>query len=159
MSDNTDQLRQIQSQTLMEEKSLLLRHARSPLHILVVDDDPVTLQLLQSLLGPSYSVTVCSTVHQAVHEYLRVMPDLVFLDINLGDAEFSGFDVAYTVCMHDPNANIVMLTAHESPQNIAHATRAGALGFLVKPFGASRILHYVQECERAKFSKGSTSWS
>lgn len=151
--------RRITSDMLLEDQRLKLRRARSPLHILVVDDDPVTQQLMQRLLGTNYCVTLCATVDQAVHEYLRVMPDLVFLDVQLGDPEFNGFDVAHTICLYDSDATIVMLTAHESAQNIAHARRAGASGFMVKPFSASRILHYVQECERAKFSGDRSLWS
>lgn len=143
----------------MEENRKLLRRARSPLHILVIDDDFTTQQLMQKLLGPNYCVSVCGTVEQAVHEYLRIMPDVVFLDINLGDMEFNGFDVAHTICLYDNQANVIILTAHESAQNIAHARRAGASGFMAKPFSASRILHYVQECERAKFTGEPTVWS
>ena len=152
-------LRKIASEVVLEENRLLLRRARSPLHILVVDDDPTTQQLMQKLLGPNYCVSVCSTVGQAVHDYLRIMPDIVFLDINLGDSEFNGFDVAHTICMYDNLATVIILTAHESAQNIAHARRAGASGFMVKPFSASRILHYVQECERAKFTGERTAWN
>ena len=159
MPESTEPLRQIQTELMNDEQRRLLRRARFPLHILVVDDDVTTQQLIQKLLGQNYCVSLCSTVGQAVHDYLRIMPDLVFLDIQLGDSEFNGFDVAHTMCMYDDSANIVILTAHESAQNIANARRAGASGFMVKPFSASRILHYVQECERMKFSGERPLWS
>lgn len=152
MVDLERDLQAIHSPMGLEEDRVLLRHARSPLHILVVDDDLVTQQLMQSLLGPNYSVALCGDVFKAVAEYLRIMPDLVFLDIDLGDKEFNGFDVAHTICMHDDRANIVFLSAHENIQNIAHARRAGASGFMAKPFKPSRVLHYVQDCERDKFN-------
>jgi DNA-binding NtrC family response regulator len=139
--------------TLEQNTQLLANRHRANLHILVVDDDYVTQQLLQRLLSSHYGVTVCGTVERAVHDYLRIMPDLVFLDIDLGDAEFNGFDVAYTIAMHDAESTIVMLSAYEHPENIAQATRAGASGFMAKPLSASRILHYVQECERSKFQR------
>jgi CheY-like chemotaxis protein len=136
-----------------EDTRTMLQRARSPLHILVVDDDPVTHRLIRSLLGINYHITECTNVGSAVSDYLRVQPDLVFLDIDLGDNEFNGFDVAHTICMYDNDANIIMLTAHESPQNVAHAIRSGASRFLSKPFGASHILSFVQECEREKLER------
>ena len=160
MSDDT--LQQISGQTQFEEATARLRKARSPLHIMVVDDDPVTQRLVKGLLGARYRVTLCSTVQQAVAEYPGVMPDLVFLDIDLGDKQFSGLDVAYTLAMQDKNANIVMLTSNDKPETIAIAGRAGAYGFLAKPFGVSRLMHYVEECEAGKVrvsSKESYQWN
>lgn len=151
MADMPCNNQEIHSPTQLDPQRITLRRARSPLHILVVDDDDVTRQMMQSLLGPNYCITSCGGVSQAVQEYLRVMPDLVFMDIDLGDQEFNGFDIAYTIRMHDADASIVFLSAHESPQNIAHATRCGAVGFMSKPIFPSRILHYVQQCEHAKF--------
>ena len=151
--------RMIDSQILTQAKYDLKRRARSSLHILVVDDDLVTQQLLKNLLATQYSVVFCSNVGEAIQEYLRVIPDLVFLDINLGDAEFNGFDVGYTIFMHDHHANIIYLTAHESAENIARATRSGASGFIAKPFEAWKILNYVSECENLKETKGRPTWS
>ena len=158
-SDHANELHQLHTQLMTELKSLQLQHTHSPLYIQVVDDDPTTQKLLQRLLAPSYCVTISTTIEQALLDYLRVKPDLVFLDVDLGDPEFNGFDVAHTLCMYDSGANIVMLTAHETAQNIAHATRAGASGFMAKPFSPSRLLHYVQECARNKFSNGGSAWN
>jgi len=144
--------------TLIQEAHLLEERGTTGLHILVVDDDFTTQQLLQRLLSPHYGVTICGTVDRAVHDYIRITPDLVFLDIDLGDAEFNGFDIAYTIAMHDENATIVMLSSHENPDYIAQATRVGASGFMAKPLNASRILHYVQECERSKLQREQSPW-
>jgi DNA-binding NtrC family response regulator len=123
------------------------------LHILVIDDDLVTLQLMDNLLSSRFAITLCSSIEHAVEDYLHTKPDLVFLDVDLGDRHFNGFDVAHTIAIHDDAANIVMITGGDSPGNIARATRAGASGFMAKPLSASRILHFVQECERSKLNR------
>ena len=48
--------------TLENTPHLLEDRHRAKLHILVVDDDYVTQQLLQRLLSTHYSVTVCGSV-------------------------------------------------------------------------------------------------
>lgn len=148
-----------EQQADLQAQRLAARRERTLLHIMVVDDDPVTQAMMQRLLEPNYKVTICSTVGQAIREYLWIMPDIVFLDINLGDSEFNGFDVADTIALYDTESTIVILTAHESAQHIAHARRVGAAGFMTKPFSASRILHYIQACQHAKLTGGSISWS
>ena len=135
---------------VLDEKHLRLRRARAPLHIQVVDDDPVTTHLLSTLLGRNYHVTVSETVHEAINDYVRVAPDLVFLDISLGDTYFNGLSVLNTLQMIDWDANVVMLSAHNTAQNIAEATRKGAMGFIAKPFNKDVLLRYVKECEQSK---------
>lgn len=134
----------------IEEKQSNLRRARAPLHILVIEDEPVTQNLLRKLFESDYPVTLCADPYHAVNEYMRVMPDLVFLDINLGNSIFNGLDILYTLRMIDQEANVVMLTSHDTPQNIAAAAKMGAFGFAPKPFKRSRLMHYVQECEELK---------
>lgn len=135
---------------VIDEPSLRRRRARAPLHIQVVDDDEVTQHLVAMLLARDYHVTISETVHDAVNDYVRVMPDLVFLDINLGDRQFNGFSVLHTLQMLDWDANVVMLSGNNSAHNIAEATRKGAMGFISKPFSKNMLLHYVHECETRK---------
>lgn len=111
-----------------------------PLSILLVEDDLVTQQLVRGVLQPSHEVHSCATLHQAVNEYLRLLPDLVLLDIDLGDSEFNGFDVLATLRLYDPRASVVILTSHDSPANIRQATLVGAHGFIAKPFTKERLL-------------------
>lgn len=150
LSDDEIKLNRIAPEMLFDEQQANIRRARAPLHILIAEDDPVTQTLLQKLFSSKYSITVCSDPYQAVNDYLRVMPDLVFLDIDLGDRQFNGLDVLYTLRVIDADANIVILTGNDQPKNIAAAARSGALGFISKPFKSSRLMHYVQECELAK---------
>ncbi len=140
----------IETPLVIDECNLRLRSARAPLHILVVDDDPFTQTLVHTLLARDFHVIVSSTVHDAVSDYARVMPDLVFLDINMGDAQHNGFSVLHTLQMLDWDANVVMLSGNDTPENIAEATRKGAMGFIGKPFSKDRLMNYVRECEQRK---------
>lgn len=154
-----DMLRRIKTLLHLEESLVRLRHARSPLHILIVEDDPVTQRLLHSLLAANYAVTMCNNSTDAINEYMRIMPDLVFLDVNLGERDYTGMDVLHTLHMCDRNATIVMLSANESPHYIAQAMREGAVGFIAKPFTKTQLLNHVHDCESSKARKGSAAWN
>lgn len=140
---------------ILEDEDLRKRRVRAPLHIQIVDDDEVTQQLVHTLLARHYHVTISKNVHEAVNDYMRITPDLVFLDINLGDVQHNGFSILHTIQMMDWDANIVMLSGNGSPQNIAEATRQGAMGFITKPFSREILMRYVKECEERK----TTPWN
>jgi len=135
-----------------EQRKADLHRERGSLHIMVVEDDPITQAFLQKLFSEKYDVTVCGNPYDAVNEYMRVMPDLVFLDIELGDKRVNGLDVLYTLMVIDPGANIIILSGHATPQNIATATRSGAVAFVAKPFKPDHLLRIAQDCEQAKKS-------
>jgi two-component system nitrogen regulation response regulator NtrX len=148
MNEQTPKI--IGTPVLFEKQKDTLRRARAPIHILLVDDDPVTQALIKNLVKGDYCITICNNVYSAVSEYIRIAPDIVFLDIALGDSQYSGFDVLHTMHMHDSAANVIMISSNGNAHNIARATREGAYGFIAKPFEATRIISYVKECERMK---------
>jgi len=124
--------------------------APPPISILLVEDDPLTQQLVRGVLQQTNEIHSCDTLHQAVNDYLRLQPDLVLLDIDLGDSDFNGFDVLATLRLYDPRANVVILTAHDSPANIRQASLVGAHGFIAKPFTRERLLQCASGCAQEK---------
>ena len=147
---NEDTPRMIATALRFEEQKNMLRRARAPIHILLVEDDPVTQALVNNLVKDQYCLTICDNVYSAVSEYMRIAPDIVFLDIALGDTQYNGFDVLHTIHMHDHAANVIMLSSNSDASSIARATREGAYGFIAKPFEGTRIINYIKECERMK---------
>ncbi len=143
------------SPLIIDEHNLRLRRARGPSHIQIVDDDEVTQHLVQMMLARDYHVTVSDTPADAVQDYARVTPDLVFLDINLGDAQFDGFSVLHRLQLMDWDANIVMLSGNYTEENVIEAVRKGAMGFVPKPFSKEKLFRFVRDCEQRK----GTSWN
>ncbi|BDG02557.1 response regulator transcription factor [Anaeromyxobacter oryzae] len=103
--------------------------------VLLVDDEPVIRALVPAMLeGDGVEVRCCATGAAAVAEARSCRPDLVLLDVVL-----PGLD-GLSVCRMlkaDPALGRVpvhMLTSRSRPADHAAAQRAGADGYIEKPF-------------------------
>lgn len=107
--------------------------------ILIVDDHPLLAQGLQQSVAPAH--TVVATIHRGRDVLLAVArhrPDLVILDLNLGD--MSGLEVLREVQAAEPAVLVVILTMHADTLFVETARRAGARGFLHKTLAAPALL-------------------
>jgi CheY-like chemotaxis protein len=105
-----------------------------PLHILLVDDEPVAAQALErmlKLLGHNIH-----TVHESgdmVRFLQRQKPDIIFMDMNMPG--FDGLELCNYV-RHDPRLSdvpVVFNSLDDQESTIKAAYAAGAAGYLVKP--------------------------
>ncbi len=119
------------------------RQARAPLHILLVEDDPLTRRLVAGIFKDSYALITAADAQEAMMKYFLHAPDIVFLDIGLPDA--SGFDVLQDIIESDPDAYVVMFSANSYLDNITAALSAGASGFVAKPFKKEKMRHYIED--------------
>jgi class 3 adenylate cyclase/CheY-like chemotaxis protein len=119
-------------------------------HVLVVDDQPVNVRLLEAILGPrGYDVLTASSGEQALELVKTQDVDLVLLDIVM-----PGMD-GYTVCrkIRDEADTaylpVVMVTASGDEQKVK-ALEAGADDFLTKPVNQNELLARVASLARIK---------
>lgn len=117
------------------------RSARMPLHVLIVEDDPLTRRIVTSSFKDKYAMISAATAHEAVANYLLYAPDIVFLDIGLPDA--SGFEVLKQILSCDPDAYVVMFSSNCYLDNVVTALAQGASGFVAKPFKRQKMDHYI----------------
>jgi len=107
-----------------------------PARILVVDDDPAVLELIESLLTThGYVVLSASTPEEAL-EIAQADPeiDVILLDVVFGKDEMDGFEVCRRL-RADPRTSrvgILMLTARHSISDIMTGLEAGADDYLAK---------------------------
>jgi two-component system cell cycle response regulator len=116
--------------------------------VLVVDDQPVNLELAQSLLsGSGYEVSTASSVAQALTSASRLMPDLIMSDVCMGDA--SGFDLIAAVKAHAQLGSIpfIFLTSTMITEEARRKGLAlGAARFIFRPIEPSELLHEIAAC-------------
>lgn len=102
--------------------------------IIVEDEAPARLKLnmqLQQLEGVSV-IAECDDAVNAISEINALKPDLVFLDIELG--QLSGFDVLEAISQP---CHVIFTTAYS--QYAVKAFEKRALDYLLKPFDLNRL--------------------
>lgn len=106
--------------------------------ILVIDDDPLLLQLmLESLKHDNYEVDLAQNGSEGLRLLQERRPHLVILDIMLPDMD--GWEVCRQIRKLS-TVPIIMLTALGSRADIVRGLQAGADDYLVKPFHKDELL-------------------
>jgi len=85
--------------------------------ILVVDDEPATLKLVESLLSANdYDVTSATDGLEALVEIQKEEPDLVVLDVMM--PEINGYDVCYQLRFNQQYEKIPIILLTKRKQEI-----------------------------------------
>jgi len=107
--------------------------------VLVVDDEKGIRQALGQLLEyEGYEVKTAGNAVDAITEYDRFRPQLVFMDVKM--AGIDGLEALKRLKQSDANAVVVMISGHGTIQTAVEATQLGAYDFLEKPLDTDRIL-------------------
>jgi len=113
-------------------------------HILVVDDTPIQLKIIISIMqSHGLSVSVANNGQEALNMVEERRPDLVLLDIVMPDMD--GFEVCYTLKRDPKYASIpvLFLTAQADDENIMTAFQSGAADYVTKPVNPPELLARV----------------
>ena len=125
---NTEQPLQIILNRLDEEE------ANRKLSVLVVDDSPVILRSVTSVLGNDYKVYALADPTQIEKVLQKTTPELFLLDYRM--PEISGFDLVPIIRRFEEHKNtpIIFLTSAGTIDHVSAARALGACEFVVKPF-------------------------
>lgn len=116
--------------------------------ILIADDEKgIRAALGQLLEYEGYEVRSVGNALDAMAEYGRWRPDLVFLDVKMGGID--GLEALKRIREHDGTAVVVMISGHGTIQTAVEATQLGAYDFLEKPLDTDRVLLTVRNALQA----------
>ena len=117
--------------------------------ILVIDDEPVVRDVLQTVLDKQgYRVEVASDAATGRQLLDSETPwDAVLIDVMLPDAD--GLEVLRFVKDHQPGVAAVMITAFGSVENAVAAMKLGAFHYLTKPFKNDEVRALVAHAVQA----------
>jgi len=119
--------------------------------VLVVDDIPANVKLLEARLGAEYfDVVSALSGEEALAQCLRTMPDIVLLDVMMPGMD--GFEVCRRLkadprTLHIP---VVMVTALDQISDRVKGLEAGADDFLTKPVNDTALVTRVKSLVRLK---------
>ena len=125
------------------EKSIARKDVKG--RILIVDDAPDTLEIIQKLLRyEGYHVALASTGEEGVKKVEEEKPDVVLMDINLPGID--GTEALRRIRILNPLQCVIMLTAFATVDNAIQALKEGASDFVKKPFENEHLIHIVNQC-------------
>lgn len=119
------------------------------LDILIVDDSPIITRKLGMMLEQlGYKVVrTAATGREAIAAYKAYRPDVVTMDITMPDMD--GIEATRTIMSEFPEAKIVMVTSHGQEKMVLDALKAGAKGYVLKPFQQHKVYEAIQKaCKR-----------
>jgi two-component system OmpR family response regulator len=118
----------------------LLRHPDgSPVHVLVVDDEPNIAELLAMALRlEGWEISVAHSGGKAVAAAKTRRPDVVVLDLMLPD--FGGLEVMRRLRANTPDIPVLFLTAKDSVEDRVAGLTAGGDDYVTKPFSLEEVV-------------------
>jgi DNA-binding NtrC family response regulator len=115
---------------------------RNKTNILLVDDDPRLRTAVRKVLGAEgYSVACASSGREAVEVLKAQAFSLAVFDLRLPDMD--GIALLVKARELQPEAEVLMITAHASVEKAVEAMRLGAYDFVEKPIDSANLLKTV----------------
>jgi DNA-binding NarL/FixJ family response regulator len=118
--------------------------------VLIVDDHPLTRDALATLLaGNDFEVVgQASDGQEAIELAGQLRPQLVLLDLSMPGVD--GLSALPGLRDAVPDAEVIVLTASGTEDNLLAAIRAGAAGYLLKSEPPDRIVDFLRGVARGE---------
>ena len=129
----------------------LLEGSHGKPKLLVVDDQPINIQVMHQVFGADYQVFMATSGAQALAICQANPPDLVLLDVVMPGMD--GFEVCAQLKAHDSTRNIpvIFVTAHSDAAQETHGLSVGAVDFISKPVNPAVVRARVKTHLTLKF--------
>jgi DNA-binding NarL/FixJ family response regulator len=123
----------------------------APIRILIVDDHPVVLAGLTSMLGTQAGMEVAGSAsggEEALQMLQRTPVDLLLLDLRMPG--MSGIDTLHALKRAKISIRVVILTSFETDEDIYRAVQAGAQGYLLKDAPQADMIDAIRAVHSGK---------
>ncbi|MHC1635330.1 MAG: response regulator [Candidatus Methanospirareceae archaeon] len=113
--------------------------------ILIADDSAFARLLLRNIFEASGHEVVgeAEDGEEAIRKFELLKPDIVTLDIIM--PKMDGIEVVKKIMKMKPDATVIMCTAVGQKVKVLEAMKAGAKGYIVKPFKAEKVVEEVNK--------------
>lgn len=122
------------------------QEGRMSARVVIVEDHGLIAETLGAALGARnlvVHVVHATSATDVVTDVRRASPDVILLDLDLGDADRDGADLVPQLA--PTGAAVVMLTGVTDEIRLARCIRAGAVGVLSKSAGFDRLVAAVRQ--------------
>ncbi|PSP58055.1 response regulator [Halobacteriales archaeon QH_7_66_37] len=112
--------------------------------VLIADDSEFMRNLLREILEEDH--TIVGEVEngvEAVEVFTEEHPDLVMMDIVMPIRD--GIEATDEIKTASPDANVIMCTSVGQEEKMKEAVKAGADGYITKPFQKPSVMEAIQD--------------
>lgn len=118
----------------------------TPARVLIVDDHPIVRHGLGQLITDVPDLYVCGSAAsptEALHAITESKPDLVLLDLSLG--EDSGLELLKQIRAQHADLPVLVLSMHDEAYYADRVLRAGAMGYVMKQESADHVIAAIHQ--------------
>ncbi len=116
------------------------------IRVLLADDHPLVIEGVRGFLETFEHIDVIATAtngEDALTAAREHVPDVVLMDLNM--PRVSGLAATEIMLEQNPDARILILSMHDSPEYIATAMRHGARGYVLKDVPTEEIVTAIEK--------------
>ena len=116
------------------------------IRLLIVDDHQFVRVGLRTILDRFPTIGVvgdAGDIQEAVEKIKELQPDVVLLDVRLGDED--GFEVCKQIQAMDRDIHVLVLTSFADDQLVMDAISAGADGYVLKEIGSDALVRAIEQ--------------
>ena len=112
--------------------------------VLIADDSEFMRNLLREILEEDHDIVgEVENGVEAVEVYKEERPDLVMMDIVMPIRD--GIEATSEIKSSNPDANVIMCTSVGQEEKMKEAVKAGADGYITKPFQKPSVMEAIQD--------------
>ncbi|WP_436923749.1 chemotaxis protein CheY [Halosimplex amylolyticum] len=112
--------------------------------VLIADDSEFMRNLLREILEEDHNIVgEVENGVEAVETYKEHDPDLVMMDIVMPIRD--GIEATDEIKNTNPDANVIMCTSVGQEEKMKEAVRAGADGYITKPFQKPSVMEAIED--------------
>jgi len=123
----------------------------APVRVMLVDDHAVVRMGFRLLLEGASDLTVAAEAESgedAVRSFAEARPDVVVMDISMPG--IGGLEAINRILAREPQARILVLSAHEDLMHARRVLKAGAAGYLTKRSAAEALIQAIRQVAQGK---------
>jgi two-component system, NarL family, invasion response regulator UvrY len=121
------------------------------IRVMLVDDHAVVRMGFRLLLEGAPDLKVAAEANsgeEAVRSFGEVKPDVVVMDISMPG--IGGLEAIDRILAREPQARILVLSAHEDIMHARRVLKAGAMGYLTKRSAAEALIDAIRQVAQGK---------
>ena len=130
----------------MKPLAAAAQNVQPAIRVLIVDDEPLFMQVLQSLLDVEAGVEVVGKGQngkQGVMLAQELEPDVIVMDVSM--PVMDGLEATREIRERDPDARVLILTGGTNATDVDKARTAGASGYLTKDRIAAELVAEIRD--------------